>query len=184
MSGKYLRRFRKLLLSAAMAQKRLERSTRLLNDLKNHINQTPIFLDEKNFTFGLFFNKQNALVLAFRKNVSEHRRVSTTRHSTVINHDAWHRTMKRGGKNWWLNLVRGSRRSLRNQIMSSNRMGYQHIRQKLCRTGWRSKCSFDSKTFDPSKSSDLKPLTSACGRALRKGLARQATATRKSTRFL
>ena len=58
MSGKILPRSRKPLLSAAMAQKRLERSTRLLNDLKNHGNQILIFSDDKTFTIASVFNKQ------------------------------------------------------------------------------------------------------------------------------
>ena len=43
MRGKRRRRSRKPLLNGAMVQKRLERSTRLLNDLKNHGNLILIF---------------------------------------------------------------------------------------------------------------------------------------------
>ena len=45
--GTSLRRFRIPLLSAAMVQKRLERSTRLLNDRKNHGNWIFIFSNKK-----------------------------------------------------------------------------------------------------------------------------------------
>ena len=56
---KNLRRSRKPLLSAVMVRKRLGKSTRLLNDLKNHGNRILIFSDEKTFTSDLVFNKQS-----------------------------------------------------------------------------------------------------------------------------
>ena len=84
MGGKSLRRSRKPLLSAAMVQKRLERSTLLLNDLKDHGNRVLIFSDEKTFTVDPVFNKQNDRVVTFGNDVSEHRRMSTTKHPASI----------------------------------------------------------------------------------------------------
>ena len=55
--GKSLRCSKKPLLSAAMIQKRLERSTGLLNDLKSHGNRILIFSDEKTFTVDSVFNR-------------------------------------------------------------------------------------------------------------------------------
>ena len=53
MGGKSLRRFKKLLLSAAMDQKRLEKSTCLLNDSKSHGNRILIFSYEKHSQLSL-----------------------------------------------------------------------------------------------------------------------------------
>ena len=79
-----LRRFRKPLLSAAMVQNCLERSTSLLKDLKNHGNRILILSDEKTFTFIPGFNKQNDRVATFENDVSEHCRLSTTKYPASI----------------------------------------------------------------------------------------------------
>ena len=84
MGGKSLRRFKKPLLSAAMIQKRLDRSTRLLNDLKSHGNRILIFSDEKTFTVDPVFNRQNDRVVSFGNDVSNHQRVSTTKHPASV----------------------------------------------------------------------------------------------------
>ena len=68
-------------MNAALVQNRLERGTRLLNDLKNHGNWILIFSDEKTFSDYLVCNKQNDRVVIFKNDVSEHRRLSTTKHS-------------------------------------------------------------------------------------------------------
>ena len=57
MSVKTVRCFRKPLLSAAGVQKRLEKSTHLLNDLKSHGNRILIFSHKKSFTVDPVFNK-------------------------------------------------------------------------------------------------------------------------------
>ena len=80
MRRKSLRRSKKPLLSAAMIHKRLERSTRLLNDLKSHGNRILIFSDEKTFTVDPVFNRQNDRAVSFGNDVSNHKRVSTTKH--------------------------------------------------------------------------------------------------------
>ena len=67
-----------------MLQKRLERSTRLLNDLKTHGKQSLIFAVEKTFTVDPVLNKQNDRSVTFENDVSEHRRMSTTKHSASI----------------------------------------------------------------------------------------------------
>ena len=93
-----LKHSRNLLLSAAMVLTRLEKSTRLLNDLKNHGNQIFIFSDEKTFTVDLVFNKQNDQVVIFGNDVSKHRRASTTKcPDSSLNHDVWHRSIDLGG---------------------------------------------------------------------------------------
>ena len=76
---KSLRRSKKSLLSAAMVQKHLKRSTLLLNDLKNHGNRIVNFSDKKTFTVDRLFNKQNDRGVTLRNNASEHRMVSTTK---------------------------------------------------------------------------------------------------------
>ena len=84
MGGKILRNSRKLLLSAALVQKRLERITRLLNDLKNYWNQIPIFFNEKTFTVDPVFNKRKNRVVTFSNDGSEHSRVSKTKHPASV----------------------------------------------------------------------------------------------------
>ena len=84
MIGKNMRRSRKLQPSAAMVQKRLERSTRLLNGVKNHGNRNLIFYDEKTFNLDPDFSKQNDKVVAFGNDASEYCRVSTTKSSASI----------------------------------------------------------------------------------------------------
>ena len=84
---KSLRRSRKPKLSAAIVQMHLERSARLLNNLKNHQKRILIFSNKKTFTVSPIINKQNDLVVTFRNNVSEHRRVSTTKQQSM-SHDA------------------------------------------------------------------------------------------------
>ena len=84
MEGNNLRCFKEPLLCAAIVQKRQILSTRLLNDLKNHGNRIIIFSHEKTFTVDNIFSKQNDLMVTFRNAVSEHRRVSTTKHPASI----------------------------------------------------------------------------------------------------
>ena len=84
MGGKSLRCSRNRLLSATMAQKHLERSTRLLNSLKNHGKRIFLFPDEKTFIADPVFNKQNGRIDTFGKDVSEHCRVSTTKRPSSI----------------------------------------------------------------------------------------------------
>ena len=50
-------------------------------------------------------------------------------------------------KFWRRMFFHGSRRSLRNQIASSNRTEHWHTRWRLCRTGWRPTRAFIAKTF-------------------------------------
>ena len=59
MGGKSIRRSKKPLLSGKMIYKRLEKSTRLLNDLKSHVNRIIIFSNVKTFTVDPVFNRQN-----------------------------------------------------------------------------------------------------------------------------
>ena len=75
-------------------------------------------------------------------------------------------------------LFHGSRRSLRNQIKSSNGTELLHPRRRLCRTGWTPTWAFDSKTFE---SPDLNPKVTSF-KLLR--LARHATATQMNSRLL
>ena len=75
MGGISLRRFRKSLSSAAMVQKRLEKSTRLLNDTKNYGKWFLILSGEKTFTVDAVLKKQNDRVVSLGNNVCEHRRV-------------------------------------------------------------------------------------------------------------
>ena len=67
-----------------MIQKRLERSTHLLNNIKNHGNQILVFSDEKTFTVDPVFNKQNDHIVTFGKDISEICKVSTTKHSASV----------------------------------------------------------------------------------------------------
>ena len=67
---KSLKRVKKPLLAAAMKQKRLERSNRLLTDLQNHGNRIVIFSDEKTFTVDPVVNKRNdRIVVAYKDNI-------------------------------------------------------------------------------------------------------------------
>ena len=82
--GKSLRLLKKPLLSHLMIQKCIEKSTRLLNDMKNHENQILIFFDQKTFMVNPVFNKQNSHVVTFGKDISEIRKVSTTKHPASV----------------------------------------------------------------------------------------------------
>ena len=82
--GKSLRPLKKPLLNRLMIQKRLERNTHFLNDMKNHGNQILVFSNEKRFTVDPVFNKQNNHVATFGKDISEIRKVSTMKHSTSV----------------------------------------------------------------------------------------------------
>ena len=81
--GKSVGRSMKLLLSAAMVQKCLERSTRLLNDL-NHGTRILLFFDEKTFPIEIVFNKQNDQIVKFENDVLEHCSVSKTKNAASI----------------------------------------------------------------------------------------------------
>ena len=72
------------MLCAVMIQKRLERSTRLLNDQENHGNWNLRIFRWKNFHRWSCLQQKDNRVVAFRNNVSEHRRVSTTKHPASI----------------------------------------------------------------------------------------------------
>ena len=74
----------KPLLSAAVIQKRLERSTCLFNDLKNHGNRIFIFSNEKIFTGDPVFNKYNDYVVWVENDDSIYRWVSKTKHPASI----------------------------------------------------------------------------------------------------
>ena len=65
MGGNSMRPSRNHLFSARIVQKRLKKSTRLLNDLKNHGNQILIFSSEKNVTVDPVIDKQNGRVVTF-----------------------------------------------------------------------------------------------------------------------
>ena len=78
MSGRSLGRSRKLLLNAAIVQKRLEKTTHLLNDLTNPGNRINIFPVRK--FAPLILSSTNYRFVEFGNVVSEHRRVSTTKH--------------------------------------------------------------------------------------------------------
>ena len=78
MRWKSLRCSRKVLLGAAMIQRRLERSIRLLNSLK--ITR----IESSFFSVGPVFNKQNDRVETFGNYVSEHRSVSQTKLAASI----------------------------------------------------------------------------------------------------
>ena len=134
-----LRRFKKQPLSAAIVQKSLEKSTRLQNDLKSHENRMLIISYEKTFTVDPVFNKQTNRVVAFGNDVSEQRRVSTTKHSASI--IILGAVVSNGKKMTpvWLERRQSSRkvfhgldRLLKNQIMSSNRTERRHIHGKEC----------------------------------------------------
>ena len=56
----------------------------MLTNMKNFGNQIFIFFDEKTFTVDPVFNKQNDRVVAFGNDISEHHRVSTTKHPASI----------------------------------------------------------------------------------------------------
>ena len=58
MEGKSLRLLRKILLCTAIVQNCLERSTRLLNDLKNHGNLILFFSKRKLSPLILFFKNR------------------------------------------------------------------------------------------------------------------------------
>ena len=78
-----------------MIQKRLEKSTRLLNDLKNHCNWILIYSDEKLSPLTLCSTKDD-LIVTYGKDVSEHSTVSTIKRIYNLDHDAWRRSIKRG----------------------------------------------------------------------------------------
>ena len=63
--------FQETLFSAATVQKRLEKSTRLLNDLKNHNNRIIIYSDERAFMVDSVFNKHNDRTITLENDVSE-----------------------------------------------------------------------------------------------------------------
>ena len=66
-----------------MKQKHLERSNRLLNDLKNHGNRIVIFSD-KTFIVDPVVNKQNDRIVSFGQDISELRNMSTTKHPVSV----------------------------------------------------------------------------------------------------
>ena len=82
--GESLRLLKKPLLNCLMIQKRLKRSTRFLNDMKNHRNQILVFSDEKRFMVDPVFNKQNDCVATFGKDISEICKVSTMKHPASV----------------------------------------------------------------------------------------------------
>ena len=82
--GKSLRLLKKPLLNRLVIQKHLKRSTRLLNDMKNHASRILIFSDEKTFTVDPVFNKQNNHVVTFGRDISEIRKVLTTKHPASV----------------------------------------------------------------------------------------------------
>ena len=82
--GKSLRRPKKPHLSVAMVQKCQEKSSSLLHDLKNRGNRILSFSYEKTFTVAIIFNKQIDRVVTIENDVSEYRKVSTTKHSASI----------------------------------------------------------------------------------------------------
>ena len=84
MEQKSVIRSRKLMLSAANVQKSREKSTSLLNDLKIHWNQILILSDEKTFPVAPVFNKLNNRGVTFGNDVSEHRRLPTTKYTASI----------------------------------------------------------------------------------------------------
>ena len=67
-----------------MIQKRLERSTRFFNDMKNHGNRILVFSDEKRFTDDPVFSNQNDRVATFGKDISEILKLSTTKHPASV----------------------------------------------------------------------------------------------------
>ena len=69
---------------AATVQKRLERSTRLLNNLKNHGKRILIFSYANTFISDPVFNKQNDRDVTFGTDVSEHHKAATTKHPASI----------------------------------------------------------------------------------------------------
>ena len=52
--------------------------------MKNHGNRILVFSDEKKFTVDPVFNKQNDPVATFSKDISEIRKVSTTKHPASV----------------------------------------------------------------------------------------------------
>ena len=66
-----------------MKQKRLKRSKKLLNNIKNYGNQI-IYSRKKSFTIDPVVNKQNDRVVSFGQDVPEMPNVSTTKHPTFV----------------------------------------------------------------------------------------------------
>ena len=161
--GKNLIRSSKSLLSSARVHKRLERSIRLLIDLKNHGNRILIF-----FSVDLVFNKQNDRVITSGNDVSEYRRVSTTKHPTaiimlgIVASPIWfergcrltHAVYKEDLATKVLSWVK---QITKNLITSFNRMERRHTRQRL--QHWLDvNMSFLPKHFWPTQSSYLNPF--------------------------
>ena len=65
---------------AAIVQKRLETSISLLTDLKNTDIKSSFLSEEKTFTIDSVFNQLNDRLVTIENNVSDHHRVSKTKH--------------------------------------------------------------------------------------------------------
>ena len=147
-------------------QKRLERCTRWPNWPEESQESNS---DEKTFNVDSVSNKQNVRVVTFGKSVSK-----TAECQQPGIQPAWRRSIERGEDAFGLiwtglqgNLCRkffyGSKRSLKNQITSSNKTKHQTTRQRLCTIGWTPTLAFGPKTFGFYSHQIWTPLTSACG---------------------
>ena len=133
--------------------------TRKVTRIESH------FSIEKTFTIDPAFNKQNDRVVTFRNNVSERRKLWTSKHpasimmlgDVALNGEemvpVWfereYRLTLRFIKTFWRRyFFHESRRALRNPITSSNRTERKHTRQRIWRTGWRPVLAFEPNLFD------------------------------------
>ena len=102
MVGNDVRCSRKHLLTAAMVHNRLERSTRLFNNLNNHGNLFLTFPKKKTFTVDSTFNKQNDKVVTLGNDVSVY--LSVNNQISSLTHDAWHHRIERLKYVFWFEL--------------------------------------------------------------------------------
>ena len=128
-------------------------------------NRFLIFSDEKTITVGYIFNKQNDQVVTFANDVSEHRRLSTTKQPTsIMMHDV-ERGDRRGCSLVWATLQANLFRLQRSFLDESLPMGQEdhwEIRLRL-----RIGRSSGTHGKDP-RSPHWSPSTSVCGRTLRR----------------
>ena len=146
---------------------RLERSTHLLNDLKNHGNWILISSNKKTFIIDPVFSKPNYRKVVSENNVSEHRWVLTTKHPAsimMLGVVASNGVLLEQGyklnfcrlqiKNYW------RRKFLKTRDYVFKQDEAPAHTQSLCKNGWTPKWAFGSKTFCLPQSADLNPFRS------------------------
>lgn len=82
--GRSMRRIERPLLTQRLQELRLERSKRLLNNLKHNGDRVIFFSDEKTFTVDPVYNKQNDRVICFGDTSLAARNVSKTKHPASV----------------------------------------------------------------------------------------------------